>query len=175
MRDGLAISLAYPNREEGGNFLVKLISTCFPSRIGMGAGGRHPVVPCLIARGHVEIYVFYKQLLSDIPWILSFLAENRWAVDSCRTQGRAQGGAFFNRSAGGHAIPYPWNKNKNRDPSVFTVVDFDSTSTPILLANWGIAFIYHMERRKTLRVGSKTAIIAVLAERREGIEFHLLF
>ncbi len=32
-----------PSGEEGGNFLVQLISTCLPSRRGEG-GGRHPVV-----------------------------------------------------------------------------------------------------------------------------------
>jgi hypothetical protein len=42
------MSLAYPSGEEGGNFLVQMISTCF-SRVeeGGGVGGRHPVVPTL--------------------------------------------------------------------------------------------------------------------------------
>jgi hypothetical protein len=40
---GLAESLAYPSEEEGGNFLVQMISTCLPSRRGMGVGGRHTV------------------------------------------------------------------------------------------------------------------------------------
>jgi hypothetical protein len=33
---GLAVLLAYPSRKEGGNFLVQIISTCFPSRRGRG-------------------------------------------------------------------------------------------------------------------------------------------
>jgi hypothetical protein len=40
---GLAESLAYPSRKEGGNFRFQMISTCLPSRRGMGVGGRHPV------------------------------------------------------------------------------------------------------------------------------------
>jgi hypothetical protein len=38
----LSVSLAYPNGEEGGNFIVQMISSCLPSR--RGGGGRHPVV-----------------------------------------------------------------------------------------------------------------------------------
>jgi hypothetical protein len=34
----LALSLSYPSGEEGGNFLVQMISTCVPSREG-GAWG----------------------------------------------------------------------------------------------------------------------------------------
>jgi hypothetical protein len=30
--------------EEGGNFLVKMISNCLPSRRGRGGGGRHPLI-----------------------------------------------------------------------------------------------------------------------------------
>ncbi len=40
----LAVSLAYPSGEEGGNFLVQMISTDLLSRRVRGAGGRHPVV-----------------------------------------------------------------------------------------------------------------------------------
>jgi hypothetical protein len=40
---GLAISLAYLSGEEGGNFLVQVISTCLRYKYRKGGGGRHPV------------------------------------------------------------------------------------------------------------------------------------
>jgi hypothetical protein len=42
-------SLAYPSGDEGSNFLVQMISTCFRYAYRWRRGGRHPVVqPCTI-------------------------------------------------------------------------------------------------------------------------------
>jgi hypothetical protein len=54
----LAISLAYPNGEEGGNnFLVQMISTCFRYTYSKEEGGLHSVVIFLFLR-KTEIYWF---------------------------------------------------------------------------------------------------------------------
>jgi hypothetical protein len=40
----MATSIASFSGEEGGNFLVQMISTCLTTRRRWGEGGRHPVV-----------------------------------------------------------------------------------------------------------------------------------
>ncbi len=55
---GLAVSLAYSGGEEGGNFLVQMMSTCLPSRSRRRGGGRHH---------RVHIFLEMKQGLCVCP------------------------------------------------------------------------------------------------------------
>ncbi len=67
---GLAVSLAYPSGEEGGSFLVQMISTCLPSRRGRGRRGRHPVV---LARKIVWFLQYlHTQFVEDICGFISW-------------------------------------------------------------------------------------------------------
>jgi len=74
----LAVSLTYPNGEEGANFLVQMIFYLPPSPWGKVGGGRHPVVLTQV-RGHVfTSFSSRKRRFSLCYFIYILCCQNHW-------------------------------------------------------------------------------------------------